>query len=432
MTAKKATRPGNYFVSNYPPYAFWKPENVTDALAALARPPRPGTPLGLYVHIPFCRKRCHFCYFKVYTGANAPEIADYVDGVIAELALHARQAYAQGRTPAFVYFGGGTPSYLSEGQLRTLTEGLQRHWSWSAVEEVTFECEPGTLSEAKLAAIRAMGVTRLSLGVESFVETTLQANNRAHHRDDVFRAYERARHVGFPQINVDLIAGMVGEDDAGWQESVERTLELAPDSVTIYQMEVPFNTTLAKEAGGREVPVADWDTKRRWVAQAFAALEAAGYHVGSAYTAVKDPAKTKFVYRDRLWQGADLAGIGVASFSHVSGVHFQNLHELPAWRAKVASGELPLYRALKPTSEELMIRELILQMKRGRVSESYFREKFGVDVRSRFSAPLTALAGDGLLVSSGGDVQLTREGLLQVDSLLPSFFLQEHVQSRQV
>ena len=184
MSGKRATRPGNYFVSNYPPYSFWSPDLVGEARAALARPGRPDTPLGLYVHIPFCRKRCHFCYFKVYTGANAPEIQDYVDGLLAEMALHARQAYAQGRKPAFVYFGGGTPSYLSEGQLRTLTAGLQRHWSWDAAEEVTFECEPGTLSAPKLAAIREMGVTRLSLGVESFVETTLAANNRAHHRDD--------------------------------------------------------------------------------------------------------------------------------------------------------------------------------------------------------------------------------------------------------
>jgi len=432
MTTQRATasptRPGNYFISNYPPYSFWGPEALTHARAALGSAGRPDTPLGLYVHVPFCRKRCHFCYFKVYTGANAPEIQDYVDGLIAELELHARLAYAQGRRPSFVYFGGGTPSYLSEGQLRALTDGLQRLWPWDRAEEVTFECEPGTLSATKLAAIREMGVTRLSLGVESFSDKLLEANNRAHHSADILAAYERARQAGFPQINIDLIAGMLGETDDNWRESVARTVELAPDSVTIYQMEVPHNTTIAKDlrqAGGTDTPVADWDTKRRWVSEGFAALEAAGYHVGSAYTAVRDPARTKFVYRDRLWQGADLAGIGVASFSHVSGVHFQNLHDLPRWREAVSAGELPLHRALKPSPEELMIRELILQMKRGRVSDAYFREKFAVDVRARFAA-------EGLLEPGAGDVRLTRDGLLQVDSLLPSFFLPHHRTDRLV
>ena len=125
---------------------------------------------------------------------------------------------------------------------------------------------------------------------------------------------------------------MLGETDANWRDCIERTLALEPDSVTIYQMELPYNTTISgdllKGGGQFADPVADWATKRRWVQEAFAALERAGYHVGSAYTAVKNPAKTKFVYRDRLWEGADLLGLGVASFGHINGVHVQNLDTL--------------------------------------------------------------------------------------------------------
>src|SRR6185503_12443500 len=185
-------------------------------------------------------------------------------------------------------------------------------------EEITFECEPGTLTEGKLAAIRDLGVTRLSLGVENFDDAILEKNGRAHRSPEIDRAWEQLRTLGFPQVNIDLIAGMLGETDENWRDCIRRTIELSPDSVTIYQMELPFNTTISKDllrgtgqfAGG----VAGWAQKRAWVAEAFAALEEAGYHVGSAYTAVKDPSRTRFVYRDRRWEGAYLAGIGVASF----------------------------------------------------------------------------------------------------------------------
>src|SRR5205823_3922788 len=110
------TKAGNYFVSNYPPYSFWKPEYASEAFAALERAPAPGTPLGVYLHIPFCRKRCHFCYFRVYTDKNAKEIQGYLDAAVAELEIYARQPFIGGRKPDFIYFGGGTPSYLSVRQ----------------------------------------------------------------------------------------------------------------------------------------------------------------------------------------------------------------------------------------------------------------------------------------------------------------------------
>src|SRR5207253_3388915 len=184
----------------------------------------------------------------------------------------------------------------------------------------------------------------------------LELNGRAHRSPEIGEAYRAARALAFPQINIDLIAGMLGETDANWRTCVEKTVALEPDSVTIYQMELPFNTTISKDllqgAGRFGEPVASWPTKRRWVGEAFAALERAGYHIGSAYTAVKDPARTKFLYRDRLWQGADMAGLGVASFGHVNGVHVQNKDTWETYSEAVDRGELPLSRAYRPTDDE--------------------------------------------------------------------------------
>jgi len=429
------TKVGNYFVSNYPPYSFWKREHVPALERLLATPPEAPVPLGIYLHIPFCRQRCDFCYFKVYTDKSSKEIRRYLAAVRSELELYARTPRLAGRAAHFVYFGGGTPSYLSAEQLGELFAAVRATFPWQrgdADSEVAFECEPGTLSEAKLQELKRLGVTRLSLGVENFDPHILEINNRAHRAAEIQRTYQHARAVGFDQINIDLIAGMVGESDSNWRRCVEETIALLPESVTIYQMEVPFNTTLyqrMKDVHDETAPVADWETKRRWTDEAFQRLESAGYRIGSAYTAARG-ARTRFVYRDELWRGADLLGVGVSSFSHLGGVHFQNEHEFETYNARVEAGELPIARALALTQEERMIREFILQLKLGLVPRAYFQKKFGVDLLARFRAPLEEQRRAGWLTWNDDEIRVTRAGLLRVDTLLSSFFLAEHQGAR--
>ncbi len=431
--AHDETEVGNYFVANYPPFSYWDAETAKTVRGLLDQPPKPGVPLGVYFHVPFCRKRCHFCYFRVYTDKNADDIKRYLDSGIAEFELYAKSPLMQGRKPKFVYFGGGTPSYLSVTQLQSLTDRMKALLPWDEAEEVTFEAEPGTLTEQKLAAIREIGVTRLSLGVENFDRHILEINGRAHRTEEIYRAYNYARSIGFPQINIDLISGMVEETDENWRENVRKTIELLPDSVTIYQMEVPYNTGIYKEMkaeGKLTAPVANWHTKRGWVDYAFRELEKSGYTVTSGYTAVRDPQKTKFVYRDALWSGADLIGLGVASFSHIAGTHFQNITEFTQYLEAIQRGELPISRAMTTTEEERMIREFILQMKLGRVSQQYFRDKFGVNVGERFRQQFDDLRMKNLIGEQGDWLVLTREALLKVDTLLHAFFLPQHKGAR--
>ena len=145
---------------------------------------------------------------------------------------------------------------------------------------------------------------------------------------------------------------------------------------------------------------------------------------------MKDPSRARFLYRDLLWTGADMVGLGVASFSHVGGTHFQNEHEFENYISKVHQGELPIYRALTTTEEERMIRELILQMKLGHVHTSYFQRKFGVDIQERFAGPLQKLQDQGFLALDRGNLLLNRDALLQVDKLLHDFFLPQHRNAR--
>ena len=426
---KDKTTAGNYFVSNYPPFSFWKPEHVNEVEAAMDRAPVQDRTLGMYVHIPFCRKRCHFCYFKVYTDRNAAAIKQYLDAVLAELSAYVNKPFIGGRRPKYLYFGGGTPSYLSPEQLLYLTDGMKKLLPWDAMEEVAFEGEPGTLNERKLQAMVDMGVTRLSFGVEHFDDEILKSNNRAHDSKATYKAYETARAVGFKQINIDLIAGMLNETQEKWEEAVRKTIELDPECVTIYQMEIPFNTTIyqnMKASGEIVAPVADWHTKREWVDYAFHELEKHGYTVSSAYTAVKDPSKVKFVYRDELWHGADMLSLGVSSFGIIDGTHYQNEANIDKYVERIEKGESPVFRAFSMNEEEKFIREFILQLKLGSVKRSYFRQKFNIDPVERYPAVLREYVTDGFAAIEPDAIRLSRQGLLQVDRLLHGFFLPKH------
>lgn len=423
-TEATKTEVGSYFISNYPPYSQWSASHLDELRTAFSQAPR-DVPLGLYLHIPFCRKRCKFCYFKVFTDNKASDIETYVQALSREIELVSQLPVMGDRPFRFVYFGGGTPSFLSVKQLESLVDRLRANIDWSLAEEVTFECEPGTLRESKVHALKQLGVTRLSLGVENFSDDVLRENGRAHLSEEIYRAWDWIKAADIYNVNIDLISGMVGETWENWQYNIDKAIELEPDSVTIYQLELPFNTVYSKDILGNqiELPVADWPTKRHWVDFAFNRFLEAGYHINSAYTVVRDPNRVNFSYRDNLFQGSDLLATGIASFGHVSGVHYQNK---PEWNDYITDllerGELPVGRALRPTPHQLLVRELILLLKKGYLDRAHFQNKFGVDIVEQWKSVWDEYVSDGFAVVGEERIELTRAGLLRADGLLPAFF----------
>ena len=276
----------------------------------------------------------------------------------------------------------------------------------------------------RVQTLKEIGVTRLSLGIEHFDDEILAANGRAHLSPEVFRAYEWARAVDFPQINVDLIAGMMGETEEKWRDAIRKTIELAPDSVTIYQMELPYNTVISQDIlkNGVESPIADWATKRRWLNYAFEEFLAHDYEIAGADIVATKKKTCRFIYRDALWHGGDMIGLGVSSFSHFGGVNFQNAHNFEEYVRIINEDRLPLLRAVSLTPKQRLIREMVLQLKTGALNTGYFQKKYGVDVWEEFLPVYENLAANQLLGRQNGTIQLTRRGLLEVDRFLVDFF----------
>lgn len=419
---------GSYFVSAYPPFSTWTKNELHHVERVLDAPSPGRVAFGLYVHVPFCVERCRYCYYLSYDDKSFSDVDAYLDAVVRELTQYRHRPAFSDRKPSFVYFGGGTPSLLPTPTIERFLGRLQAILPWSHAEEVTFECAPRSVTREKMQTLRDGGVTRVSLGVQQLNDEVLQRNGRVHRVADIERAYECIRSAGFRVVNIDLMVGLVGETAATIFETLERVVRMQADSVTIYQLEIPHNTPLyqALHAGTLPVPPADWAVKHQRLLESFSRLEQAGYVLRSAYTAVRDPVAHQFVYQDAQYFGADLLGLGAASFSYLNGVHFQNLASFHAYVDRVRSGALPAARAYGLDEEDRLIREFVLQLKLGAVSAKHFHEKFGADILARFADTLAACSQRGWLTFDADGVTLTRDGLVRVDRMIPAFYAQRH------
>lgn len=431
---------GNYFVATYPPFSSWTRERIPALQQRLAQAPAAAAPmLGLYLHVPFCEHRCRFCYYLSHDD-RAAAIDPYLEALAKELSLLGRTPYLAERGLGFVYVGGGTPSLLSVARLGRLLDSMQSLFSWDDALEVTVECAPRTTTREKLRLLRERGVTRLSLGVQHLDDEVLERSGRVHLVADAERAWADVERTEFPVTNVDLIVGLPGETDDSLARTLERVIQWSPASITLYQLEIPLNTPLYRllhgdlgdprdprdPAGAGDPSPAGWPTKRARLGRAFERLQADGYTVATAYAAVRDPVRHRFVYQDEQYRGADLLGVGVASFSYLGGIHHQNETALDAYVRHLDEGRLPWGRAYSLSEDERLVRELVLQLKLGGCSLRELQEKFGVDPRQRFAEPFARLARSDLARIEDDAIRLTRAGLLRADELLPAFYLPAH------
>ena len=420
---------GNYFVSTYPPFSAWTPVDTTPFRRELERRPSspPAAEFGLYVHVPFCVERCAYCYYLAHDNRFG-DVTAYIDAVVGELGEYRRMPSIADRPAGFVYVGGGTPSVLPLVRLRTMVDALRGLMSWNAAREVTFECAPRSVTADKIAFLRDSGVTRLSLGVQALDDRVLAANGRVHLARDVERAWEVISRSSFAVRNLDLMVGLTQETEESFGRGLEQVIGLQPESVTVYQLEIPLNTRLYRSLPGLDAAghPADWETKHARLARAFRRLESAGYHLRSGYTAVRDPVRQPFVYQDDQYRGADLLGIGVSAFSYLDGIAQQNVATLDGYLAARRRGGLPLWRGYVLSDEERMIREFVLQLKLGGVDRAYFLDKFGQDVLRRFEAPLDEGVRRGWFAVAPRGITVTHDGLVRIDRLLPAFYRPAH------
>lgn len=359
-------------------------------------------PANLYVHVPFCVSKCRYCAFYSEPGADAARLRDWLRLLPRELALRGAAA----ARPITVYVGGGTPSLLGPDGLRALFAALPRP---APDAEATVELNPGDVTSDLAAALRAAGVTRASLGVQSFSDRALRWLGRRHDAARARAAFAALRAAGIPSLSLDLIAALPGAPQGEFAASLREAVALAPDHVSVYPLSVEPGTPLAR-AGVAPPPD---DDALAAVAEAEDALAAAGY----ARYELSNYARPGSECRHNLavWRGEDYTGIGPAACSREGAERRANAPDFAAWRAALEAGRLPPAEIVRYTPEE---------------DES---ERFATRVRlARWRGPdpatavgrrrLAALAGlerNGIVRPlCGGDWTLTARGREVADAVM--------------
>jgi putative oxygen-independent coproporphyrinogen III oxidase len=373
-------------------------------------------PFGCYVHVPFCQTRCGYCDFNTYTAAelgNGVSRGAYAGLVIGEIGL-ARRVLGAAKTPvSSVFFGGGTPTLLPPGDLGAILRAIDAEFGLAPGAEVTVEANPETVDERALAGLRAAGMTRISLGMQSAVPRVLAVLDRVHQPGRPAQCARWARGAGFEHVSLDLIYGTPGETEADWRDSLEAALAAGPDHLSAYALIVEEGTRLAARVARGELPAPDDDVMADRYLAADDLLSAGGlrwYEISNWAADAAAQCRHNLLY----WTSRDWWGFGPGAHSHVGGTRWWNVKHPAAYGARLASGQSPAHaREILTKRQQRFERILLLTRLAGGCPLSEL-EPAGL-------AAAQVAVTDGLAEEAafaGGRVVLTRQGRLLADSVV--------------
>lgn len=368
--------------------------------------------VGLYIHVPFCRSRCHFCafYLEIYRDDWAH---DYLTALLHEIQLHAGQQTLGGRRLDTVYFGGGTPTALQPSELCGILSCVQANLGLQPDAEITVEAHPDTITVEGLAQLTNAGFNRISFGVQSVDENELVSIGRPSLPDTASRAVALARQAGFTNVNLDLMFGLPGQTLESWQSTLDQAIALKPTHLSCYALTVEEGTRLIVDIrrGDRTKP--EDLLQNTMEEEALGTLTAAGFdrYEISNYCRPGYACRHNKLY----WEGGDYLGLGPSAQSYVGGDRFGNVEDLKAYQEMLAIGRLPTADKERLSPEQQRREAIVfgLRLTEGISSESIHRQEMGAD----WTAKMVQLLDEGWLVETEGRIRFTSTGRRFADSV---------------
>ena len=366
---------------------------------------------ALYVHIPFCSTKCHFCDFAVYVNRSVDAREEYVNLLCREI-----ETFAGLRTlPSYridaLYFGGGTPGLLTAEQLVRVLNVCRAAYPFEPDAEIAVECDPASITTEKLIALRNAGFNRLSIGVQSFDDDVLRHANRPHDRAAIYRAFASATAADFPNVNLDLIYPLPGVTHQVWMDSVQRALDLAPSCLTLYALELWPGTAYHKWVTDGRIELPPTCDEVRMYEDASDLVETNGF-VPASPNAFRNPGRSQrySTFLDYYWKTLPLLGFGVSARSAAAGRIWSHTRDLSTWKSLVSQGRPPVDFYTRLTRQQEMRRVMLRGCKTLAIHRAEFVERFGVTMESVFDAELRDLTAAGLIVWEPDRIALTRKG----------------------
>lgn len=376
---------------------------------AIAASTAAGRGTSLYVHVPFCVVKCGYCDFNSYVVEDRA----VHDVFLAALDRELRQQWHHDQ-PASVFVGGGTPTLLDPDRFARLFSVLGTHVDLRACAEVTMEANPESVTAAKVDVALGHGVTRISLGVQTFDASRLRFLDRAHDADRIAAAVAEVRHAGCTNLSLDLMFGIPGQTLVEWQDDLERALQLGPDHLSCYNLTFEPGTRLYRDLQQGQLVANDEEIERAmflWTRERLAAAGFTAYEI-SNFAGRGGPCR----HNDHYWLQGDYVGVGPGASSHCAGVRATNLKAVESWARAALAGE-----PCVATAETLTVRQrageaVWLGLRRAAgVDLAAVEQRLGADVRGRFGSQLERHVGAGWLDYDGRTARLTGAGLLLAD-----------------
>ena len=381
---------------------------------------------GIYIHIPFCRSKCPYCDFYS-TPRHTPALREaFVRALEREIAYYGKAWRAHKDKPVeSIYFGGGTPSLLAEAQFERLMERIREYFTIEDGAEISMEANPATVTAEKLAAYRKAGLSRLSIGAQSFDSRVLKILGRVHSPAQIEEAFLASREAGFENISLDLMFGIAGQSQESWENSVKSVIRLAPEHVSLYSLEIMDNTRFAKEHEAGIYRETEEREDRRMYERALEMLEGAGY----LQYEISNAAKPGYACRHNLryWNMGEYLGLGPSAHSFIDGVRYANAADLEGYieamtaadAAEEMNTKIPLSPAVtdayENTEQDNLSEYLFTGLRKNEgISKSAFRRTFGRELWECFpdgKKEFEAFVSAGFAKEDAQGIRLTRAGM---------------------
>jgi oxygen-independent coproporphyrinogen-3 oxidase len=379
---------------------------------------REGSPLtSLYVHIPFCERKCLYCDF--YSVQNTALAEDFLTALTREIAL--RQAVADPVTFETVFFGGGTPSLLTPRQLELILSRLHAAFQVAPDAEVTLETNPGTVTEDKLRTFRTLGVNRLSIGIQSFHDPDLIFLGRIHNREEALRCLDLAGTAGFDNVSIDLIYSIPGQTLLDWEDNLRTAVHLVPQHIAAYSLIVEDNTPLARMVETGEVRANSPDLEARMYERTIEVLSGHGYE----HYEVSNYALAGFRCRHNCayWSHEDYLGLGPSAHSFRqdekarTGTRWWNVAELATYVDRLSSGALPVASEECIGLHEMINERIFLGLRSSGLDLARLRIELGYDLAAEQGGMLRWLVEEKLAHFEGPTLKFTPQGYVLCDEI---------------
>jgi oxygen-independent coproporphyrinogen-3 oxidase len=365
--------------------------------------------IGLYIHIPFCLKKCNYCDFISFPVSES-KVDSYLDALEKEMELYRRELDSDDRVIDTLYLGGGTPTCLSGNSLRRVLEASRLFFNWLPDIEVTVEANPGTLDLPKLKLLRDEGVNRLSLGVQSFNPRHLVCMGRQHGVAEIREAVQMAREVGITNLSLDLIYGLPGQTLAQWQDTLEEALSLNPEHLSAYGLKIEEGTPWGELAARGKISPAGEDLARLMFDEVQKQCREKGY----IHYEISNYAKPGYEARHNLryWQTRPYLGLGVAAASYIDNKRWTNVSDINEYQQLLKQREKPVEEEIVLNLKDQMAETVILGLRTMEgVSLTDFKARYGKDLQAIFREETAKMISAGLLIIDNRHLKLSAMGL---------------------